>query len=137
MAKKTRGAVEQEWLAAHECASRIGLTVRALRLYEQRGLIRPRRTDKGWRLYGAGEIARLHEILALKRLGLSLSSIVALLQGKAIDLERTLTLQSQALSRQRVRAERDSRSSRPRGRRSLPATRSPSRISSRSQRRPI
>ncbi|MGW9329647.1 MerR family transcriptional regulator [Bosea sp. NPDC055594] len=106
MAKKTQGAVEQEWLAAHECASRIGLTVRALRLYEQRGLIRPRRTDKGWRLYGAGEIARLHEILALKRLGLSLSSIVALLQGKAIDLERILTLQSQALSRQRVQAER-------------------------------
>jgi DNA-binding transcriptional MerR regulator len=108
MAKKTQtqDAVAQEWLAAHECASRIGLTVRALRLYEQRGLIRPRRTDKGWRLYGAGEIARLHEILALKRLGLSLTSIVALLQGKAIDLERTLTLQSQVLSRQRIRAER-------------------------------
>lgn len=108
MAKKARAqsAPVKEWLAANECARRIGITVRALRVYEQRGLIRPRRTEKGWRLYGADEIARLHEVLALKRLGLSLASIVALLQGKAIDLDRTLTLQSAALSEQRARAER-------------------------------
>lgn len=108
MAKQTRAqsAPVKEWLAANECARRIGITVRALRVYEQRGLIRPRRTEKGWRLYGADEIARLHEVLALKRLGLSLASIVALLQGKAIDLDRTLTLQSAALSEQRARAER-------------------------------
>jgi hypothetical protein len=31
-------------LTAHECASRIGLTVRALRLYQRHGLISPRRT---------------------------------------------------------------------------------------------
>lgn len=90
-------------LAANECAARIGLTVRALRLYEQRGLIRPRRTAKGWRLYGAAEIARLHEVLALKRLGLSLSRITALLQGKAVDLDGTLAVQQAALSEQRRR----------------------------------
>ena len=54
-------------LTAAECADRIGLTVRGLRLYESRGLISPRRTAKSWRLYGAAEISRLHEILALKR----------------------------------------------------------------------
>jgi DNA-binding transcriptional MerR regulator len=63
------------WLTAAECAQRIGLTVRALRLYEQHGLITPRRTVKNWRCYGAGEIARLNEVLTLKRLGLSLSRI--------------------------------------------------------------
>lgn len=93
-------------LAAHECAERIGLTARALRLYEKRGLIKPRRTEKGWRLYGADEIARLHEVLALKQLGLSLARITALLQGKAVDLDRILTLQQAALREQHSRAER-------------------------------
>lgn len=93
-------------LAANECAASLGLSVRALRLYEQRGLIRPPRTAKGWRLYGAAEIARLHEILALKLLGLSLSRITALLQGKAVDLDGTLAVQHAALSQQRARLER-------------------------------
>jgi DNA-binding transcriptional MerR regulator len=59
---------DETWLEANECAARIGLSKRALRLYEEHGLIRPRRTPKGWRLYGPGEIARLHEVLALKRI---------------------------------------------------------------------
>jgi DNA-binding transcriptional MerR regulator len=68
-------------LTAAECAERIGLTVRALRVYERHGLHRPRRTDKNWRLYGVEEIARLNEILALKRFGLSLARIADLLTG--------------------------------------------------------
>ena len=71
------------WLSAAECAKRIGITVRALRIYERHGLIAPRRTEKNWRLYGTDEIVRLTEVLALKRLGLSLSRITALLSGHA------------------------------------------------------
>ncbi len=93
------------WLEANECSARIGLSKRALRLYEEHGLIRPRRTQKGWRLYGANEIARLHEILALKRLGLSLQRITALLQGKATDLAGVLSIQHDLLAEQRERAE--------------------------------
>ncbi|MCA1444597.1 MerR family transcriptional regulator [Ensifer sp. IC4062] len=48
-----------QWLTAAECGERLGLTVR--RLYENRGLISPRRTGKNWRLYGAEEFARLNE----------------------------------------------------------------------------
>lgn len=103
---KTQRRNDETLLAANECAARIGLSVLALRLYEQRGLIRPPRTAKGWRLYDATEIARLHEILALKLLGLSLSRITELLQGKAVDLAGTLALQHAALSQQRVRIER-------------------------------
>jgi DNA-binding transcriptional MerR regulator len=101
-----RSADEDAWLTAAECANRIGLTARALRLYEQHGLINPRRTEKNWRLYGAGEIARLNEILALKRLGLSLSSITRLLAGHATDLDRLLAMQHSALLELRGRAER-------------------------------
>jgi DNA-binding transcriptional MerR regulator len=92
-------------LTAAECADRIGLTVRGLRLYESRGLISPRRTAKSWRLYGAAEISRLHEILALKRMGLSLVQIAKLLEGRAIDLDRTLAVQQSSLLQLRSRAD--------------------------------
>jgi DNA-binding transcriptional MerR regulator len=92
-------------LTAAECADRIGLTVRGLRLYESRGLIAPRRTAKSWRLYGAAEISRLHEILALKRMGLSLVQIAKLLEGRAIDLDRTLAVQQSSLLQLRNRAD--------------------------------
>jgi DNA-binding transcriptional MerR regulator len=96
-----RNDVEEEaWLTAAQCAKRIGLTVRALRLYEQTGLIRPRRTEKNWRLYGANEIARLNEILTLKQLGLSLQQIARLLAGQAIDLDRMLSMQNLTLQEQ-------------------------------------
>lgn len=92
-------------LTAKECAARIGLTVRGLRLYESRGLISPRRTAKSWRLYGAAEISRLHEILALKRMGLSLAQIAKLLEGRAIDLDRTLAVHQSSILQLRNRAD--------------------------------
>jgi DNA-binding transcriptional MerR regulator len=92
-------------LTAAECAARIGLTVRGLRLYESRGLISPRRTAKSWRLYGAAEISRLHEILALKRMGLSLAQIAKLLEGRAIDLDRILAMQQSSILQLRNRAD--------------------------------
>ena len=92
-------------LTAKECAARIGLTVRGLRLYESRGLISPRRTAKSWRLYGAAEISRLQEILALKRMGLSLAQIAKLLDGRAIDLDRTLAVQQSSILQLRNRAD--------------------------------
>lgn len=97
---------DEAWLEANECAARIGLSKRALRLYEEHGLIMPRRTPKSWRLYGPDEIARLHEVLALKRLGLSLLRITALLQGRAVDLAGILAVQQTLLGEQRERAER-------------------------------
>ena len=96
---------ENLWLTAAECAERIGLTVKALRLYEKRGLINPRRTGKNWRLYGVEDIARLNEILALKRLGLSLARITELLAGHATDLDRTLAMQQTQLLSLRSRIE--------------------------------
>ncbi len=97
---------EEVRLSASECARRMGLSVRALRLYERYGLISPGRTGKQWRLYGADDIARLNEVLALKTLGLSLAGIADLLQGKATDLGRTLAVQRDALHEVRERTGR-------------------------------
>lgn len=101
----THGDYRDRWLTAAECAERTGLTVRALRVYEGHGLIAPKRTGKNWRLYGTKDIERLHEILALKRLGLSLARITQLLAGRASDLNHTLGLQKAALIEMRERAE--------------------------------
>ncbi|SFB57181.1 DNA-binding transcriptional regulator, MerR family [Rhizobium sp. NFR07] len=100
------GCGQEVLLTAHECASRIGLSIRALRLYEKHGLISPRRTSKQWRLYGSGEVARLNEIMALKSIGLSLRDISKLLRGQSTDLVQILALQRDALADTRNRAER-------------------------------
>jgi DNA-binding transcriptional MerR regulator len=93
------------WLTAAQCAKRTGLTVRALRIYEAAGILAPRRTDKNWRIYGAPDLARLTEILTLKRLGLTLEQISHLLRGQATDLERVLSVQARALQEQMVRVQ--------------------------------
>lgn len=49
-----------------EVARRLGVSGKALRLYEARGLVRAGRTAAGWRVYGPEQIARRHPILALK-----------------------------------------------------------------------
>ena len=69
-----------------EVVRRTGLTSRALRFYEARGLVRPLRTDGGRRWFGPGEMARLNAVTALKRAGFPLSAIARMLEGKAVDL---------------------------------------------------
>ena len=85
-------------LSPTETAARFGVSIKALRLYEQRGLLTPLRSGAGWRTYGPDQIARLHQILALKRLGLSLARIGELLAGPDA-LESVLALQEQVLAR--------------------------------------
>jgi DNA-binding transcriptional MerR regulator len=92
-----------ENLSAAECAKRTGLTIRALRLYESKGLISPNRTLKGWRFYGAKELERLNEIQVLKQLGLSLASITTLLASRANTLDQTLALQQEILTERQTR----------------------------------
>lgn len=70
-----------------------GLTPRALRFYEARGLLKPLRTTGGRRIYGPGELARLNATVALKRAGFSLKRIVALLEGREVNLSRIVAAQ--------------------------------------------
>lgn len=83
-----------------EVSRATGLSARALRFYEARGLIRPLRTGSGRRAYGAGELERLHQLIALKRAGLSLQQIKALFDRKAIDLRALIALQLETLDDQ-------------------------------------
>ncbi|HEY9348253.1 MAG TPA: MerR family transcriptional regulator, partial [Inquilinus sp.] len=57
------------FLNASEAARRLGVSTKALRLYEQRGLLAPVRSAAGWRAYGPDEMGRAGEIAALRALG--------------------------------------------------------------------
>ena len=92
-------------LSPVETARRLGVTVKALRLYESKGLVRPLRTSNGWRSYGPEAVTRLHQVLALKRLGLSLGRVGELLAGGSMPLDATLALQEQALAGEKRRVE--------------------------------
>ena len=99
-----------------ELAAELGVTTRTIRFYESRQLITPRR-DKGARVYGRRDRARMHLILRGKNLGFTLGDIreylglydadpsqvaqtqlllqkvvasIADLERKKVDLERTL-----------------------------------------------
>ena len=78
-------------LTPAEAARALGISAKALRLYEQRGLIAPIRNGVGWRHYGADQIARIREIVALRTLGLSLAQIAAVLSGERDGLATALS----------------------------------------------
>ncbi len=96
-------ATSTQNLSAAECAKRTGLTIRALRLYESKGLISPNRTHKGWRFYGVAELERLSEVQVLKQLGLSLASITTFLASRANTLDQTLALQQEILTERHIK----------------------------------
>jgi DNA-binding transcriptional MerR regulator len=79
-----------EFLNPSEAARRLGVSAKALRLYEQRGLVDPVRTAAGWRVYGPNELAQAAEIAALRALGLSLAQVAQVLGGDAKSLEPAL-----------------------------------------------
>jgi cob(I)alamin adenosyltransferase len=68
----------------------VGVSVRALRHYEDVGLLAPDRSEGGHRRYGASDLARLRQILALRELGLGLQHIAALLDTRDPELLRGL-----------------------------------------------
>lgn len=83
-----------------EVSRRTGLSSRALRFYEARGLLAPLRTQSGRRHYGPGELARLHRILLLKRAGLTLAHIQRLLAKHPLDLAQLIDAQLTVLNEQ-------------------------------------
>ena len=90
------------FLSPAEAANRLGVSAKALRLYEQRGLVSPVRNAVGWRSYGPAEMQRGADIVALRALGLSLAQVAGVLEGEAEGLEPALAAH-QAVLEGRVR----------------------------------
>jgi len=88
------------FLSPSEAAKRLGVSAKALRLYEQRGLVAPGRTDAGWRTYGREELDRAAKVVALRALGFSLAQVERVLGGNSSGLEPTLAAHQAALESQ-------------------------------------
>ena len=99
------GGEKEQWFGPGETARRLGVTTKALRVYEREGLVIPHRAESGWRLYGPAQIARLHQIIVLRDLGLTLKSINTLI-GSRSRLRDVLRLQRESLLSQQGKLSR-------------------------------
>lgn len=85
-------------LQVGELAKRTGLTIRTLHHYDDIGLLRPSaRSEAGYRLYNRKDITRLHQIQALRGLGMTLAEIGAVLNGPDLALAPLIDRQIQAI----------------------------------------
>jgi MerR family redox-sensitive transcriptional activator SoxR len=72
-------------LSIGDMAARTGLSVSAIRFYEDKGLVTPERNAGGQRRYTRADLRRLSFIMAAQRLGLSLTDIAAALESLPAD----------------------------------------------------
>ena len=85
---------------ASEAARRLGVSIKALRVYERCGLLAPPRTAAGYRLYHAEEMARAARIVALRSLGLRLSQVARVLDGDLQSADVALAAHEQTLEKE-------------------------------------
>ncbi|MCM3134825.1 MerR family transcriptional regulator [Paenibacillus polysaccharolyticus] len=94
-----------------EAASRLGISARAIRFYEEKGLIQPaKQSGNGYRTYTENDIWRLQTIAALREIGMSLQDITQALaeidQGNQQGLEEYLELQQAVMYAQWIELKR-------------------------------
>jgi DNA-binding transcriptional MerR regulator len=90
--------------------ARLGtVSVRALRHYDEIGLLRPAKVDPdtGYRGYSAEQLGQLNRIVALKELGLSLAQVRQLLGGITLDELRGMLMLRRAQLEQEIEAHKD------------------------------
>ncbi len=94
-------------LKVGELARRSGLTVRTLHHYDSIGLLKPSgRSDAGYRLYNRDDVARLHQVQALRRFGMALADIGHFLARPGASLPDLIARQIHALDQQIAEAAR-------------------------------
>ncbi len=82
--------MEEHLMKIGEIAAFFNVSVKAVRIYEKKGIIRPARIDKqtGYRYYTADHVQQLNALIELKGLGFSLNEIREIMQGKGMDSRR-------------------------------------------------
>lgn len=87
-----------------EVARLSSVSVRTLHHYDEIGLLRPsRRSEAGYRLYGAEDLARLRQILGYRALELPLERIGQILADPDADVDEHLRRQHRLLRQRRER----------------------------------
>lgn len=80
------GRSEERTYSISELAAEFDISPRAIRYYEERGLLAPRRSAGNQRVYTRGDRRRLKLILRGKRLGFSLDEIAEMIGMPETDL---------------------------------------------------
>jgi DNA-binding transcriptional MerR regulator len=91
-AGSTSSAPARSHYTIGEVAREFGFTLRALRFYEEKGLIAPRRSGNR-RLYSPAELRRLRIIASGKKIGLSLDDIREILKADQDEADETRMLE--------------------------------------------
>jgi DNA-binding transcriptional MerR regulator len=90
-----------------ELAKHSGVSTRALRHYDQLGLVQPSgRTAAGYRVYTERDVLALHRVLAYQQMGLALKEIGPLLGPDAPPLDEVLARQIATVEAQIARQQR-------------------------------
>ncbi|MBQ8536975.1 MAG: MerR family transcriptional regulator [Clostridia bacterium] len=85
-------------MTVNEVSKLTGVSIRALRHYDQLGLLKPARvTQAGYRLYDQASLERLQSILLFKELQFPLKEIARILDSPDFDRNRALEQQIQLL----------------------------------------
>ncbi|WKE65023.1 MerR family transcriptional regulator [Gallaecimonas kandeliae] len=92
-----------------EVARKTGLTERALRFYEEQGLISPARTQGYRRAYDREDLEQLQQVQLLRRAGYSLADIGSLLDACTLNPATVIRLQIAAIKGERDRLSRQIR----------------------------
>lgn len=89
-----------------EVARMSGVSPRALRLYEDEGLLTPARKPNGYRCYTSAEMDRLQEIMLFRRMGVPLGEVAPLLSSSAPERRKLLSHHLAELRRERAELDR-------------------------------
>ncbi|WP_139488211.1 MerR family transcriptional regulator [Brevibacillus dissolubilis] len=101
--QNTQPQADHPLLTISDLAAELDISTRTIRYYEELGLLRPVRSEKGNRLYTRSDRARLKLILRGKRFGFSLDEIKEMIELFHEDrtgrkqLERTISYGNQKL----------------------------------------
>ncbi|MBQ7919630.1 MAG: MerR family transcriptional regulator [Lachnospiraceae bacterium] len=78
-------------LTIKEISEQLGITPNALRFYEKKGLLAPKRTDNNYRIYSTEDLTRLEMLLLYRKMGFSIDEIRTLLAQNQNRLEQFVT----------------------------------------------
>ena len=87
--------MKNEMMLIGEIAEFFGVSRKAIRLYEKRGIIKPVEVDAktGYRYYSVEQVQQLNALLELKAMGFSLDEIKTLMNGETTKEQLTAALQ--------------------------------------------
>ena len=82
---------EFQLLKIGELAAMAGISVKAMRVYEKKNIIKPVQVDEetGYRYYSAGQLSELEALQALQDMGFTLNEIALIMSGSCTKEDMT------------------------------------------------